>query len=176
MLPDYMRPVPGDGTGNDMRWDSLTLEGELYVRTGNYRLLRDARVRQGRFVELEGNPRIAVAYYCMAFYSDLNGFDSIERLLYYQQDNFRSWRSSASVDAGIVNKIFDLCCRCGISEKELPHIFHRFYTTHKQDGGQGLGLPIAKTIITEHGGAIDVASVEGRGTTFTVRIPLVSQA
>lgn len=65
---------------------------------------------------------------------------------------------------------------CGISEKELPHIFHRFYTTHKEDGGQGLGLPIAKTIITEHGGAIDVASVEGRGTTFTVRIPLVSQA
>ena len=29
MLPDYMRPVPGDGTGNDMRWDSLTLEVEL---------------------------------------------------------------------------------------------------------------------------------------------------
>ena len=127
MLPDYMRPIPGDGTGNDMRWDSLTLEVELYLRTGNYRLLRDARVRQGRFVELEGSLRIAVAYYCMAFYSDLNGFDSIERLLYYQQDNFRGWKSTASVDAGIVNKIFDLCCRCGISEKELLTICRKAF-------------------------------------------------
>lgn len=127
MLPDYMRPIPGDGTGNDMRWDSLTLEVELYLRTGNYRLLRDAHVRQGRFVELEGNLRIAVSYYCMAFYSDLNGFDSIERLLYYQQDNFRSWKSTASVDAGVVNKIFNLCSRCDVSEKELLTICRKTF-------------------------------------------------
>lgn len=61
---------------------------------------------------------------------------------------------------------------CGIPEKELPNIFRRFYTTNRENGGQGLGLPIAKAIITEHGGEIHVTSVEGRGTTFTIRIPL----
>lgn len=61
---------------------------------------------------------------------------------------------------------------CGIPEKELPNLFHRFYTTRSDEGGQGLGLPIAKTIIAEHGGDITVNSEEGKGTTFIIRIPL----
>lgn len=129
MLQDYMRPVPGDDAGNDMRWDGLVLEAELYLRTGNYRLLRDVRVRQARFSELEGNCRIAVAYYCMAFYSGLNGFDSVERLLYHRQAGFRDWKSAASVDAGTVNKIFDLCCRLGIQEKELLSICREVFVS-----------------------------------------------
>ncbi len=84
-------------------------------------------MRQGRFVELEGNLRIAIAYYCMAFYSGLNGFDSIERLLYYQQDNFRGWKSTASVDAGVVNKILGLCYRCDVTEKELLTICRKAF-------------------------------------------------
>lgn len=60
---------------------------------------------------------------------------------------------------------------CGIPENELPHIFQRFYTTRRGEGGQGLGLSIAKTIITEHQGEISVTSEEGRGTTFVIRIP-----
>lgn len=61
---------------------------------------------------------------------------------------------------------------CGIPEKELNNLFHRFYTTRSEEGGQGLGLPITKTIITEHGGDIHVTSEEGKGTTFIIRIPL----
>ena len=62
---------------------------------------------------------------------------------------------------------------CGIPEKELSHIFQRLYTTRREEGGQGLGLSIAKTIITEHQGEISVISEEGRGTTFVIRIPSI---
>lgn len=62
---------------------------------------------------------------------------------------------------------------CGIPEKELSHIFQRLYTTRRKEGGQGLGLSITKTIITEHQGEISVMSEEGKGTTFVIRIPSI---
>ena len=63
---------------------------------------------------------------------------------------------------------------CGIPEKDLPNIFHRSYTTRKDKGGQGLGLAITRTIVLEHAGQIDVVSKEGEGSTFTIRLPLLS--
>lgn len=63
---------------------------------------------------------------------------------------------------------------CGISEKDLPNIFRRSYTTRSGKGGQGLGLAITRTIVLEHAGQIEVKSKEGEGTTFTICIPMVS--
>jgi two-component system, OmpR family, sensor kinase len=69
----------------------------------------------------------------------------------------------------------------GIPKTEVRHIFERFYrgdksrTRTRKDSGFGLGLPIAYWIARNHGGRIDVESVEGKGTTFTVWLP-VSQA
>ncbi len=65
----------------------------------------------------------------------------------------------------------------GISKKDLPHIFERFYRAEKSrsrsmDSGFGLGLSIAHWIITHHGGRIEVDSVEGKGTTFLIYLPL----
>lgn len=62
---------------------------------------------------------------------------------------------------------------CGIPEKDLPNIFHRSYTTRSDKGGQGLGLAITNAIILEHAGQIEAASKEGKGTTFTIRLPLL---
>jgi signal transduction histidine kinase len=63
----------------------------------------------------------------------------------------------------------------GIPEKEWDHIFERFYRVDKArsraSGGTGLGLAITKSIISLHHGEIRVHSMEGEGTTFTVRIP-----
>ncbi len=66
----------------------------------------------------------------------------------------------------------------GIAAADLPHIFSRFYQAARADApsrqGLGLGLFIARELVTAHGGTIDVTSEEGCGTTFTVRLPLAA--
>jgi signal transduction histidine kinase len=61
----------------------------------------------------------------------------------------------------------------GIEPGDLPHIFERFYRADRAraSGGAGLGLSIALSIATEHGGTIHAESTPGAGATFTVRIP-----
>jgi len=60
----------------------------------------------------------------------------------------------------------------GIPGKEVGKIFDAFYTTKTPGHGTGLGLSISYKIIRDHGGSIDVKSSVGRGTTFTVKLPL----
>ena len=64
----------------------------------------------------------------------------------------------------------------GIAPEETDHIFERFYRVDKSHsreiGGTGLGLAIARSAIVMHRGAIKVYSQPGKGTTFTVKIPL----
>jgi signal transduction histidine kinase/tetratricopeptide (TPR) repeat protein len=64
----------------------------------------------------------------------------------------------------------------GISRKEIPKIFDRFYQSENHDAseakGSGLGLTLVKHIIEAHGGTIEVESEIGKGSRFTVRIPL----
>jgi two-component system phosphate regulon sensor histidine kinase PhoR len=69
----------------------------------------------------------------------------------------------------------------GIPYKDLPYVFERFYVVDRsrtrqsaQPSGAGLGLSIVKLIAEAHGGSVAAKSRLGRGTTFTVRIPLVS--
>ncbi len=62
----------------------------------------------------------------------------------------------------------------GIPAEHLPHIFEPFYTT-KEAGGSGLGLAISESIIERHGGTVEVNSVVGQGTTFTIVLPIDSQ-
>lgn len=66
----------------------------------------------------------------------------------------------------------------GIPATSLPHIFSRFYqvehSTASEQEGLGLGLYIAKEIVEAHSGSIGVTSDPGHGTTFTVRLPLMS--
>ena len=58
----------------------------------------------------------------------------------------------------------------GIAPEHLPHIFRPFYTT--KGNGTGLGLSLARRIVEEHGGRIEVSSTLGQGSTFTVFLPL----
>jgi signal transduction histidine kinase len=62
----------------------------------------------------------------------------------------------------------------GIAPADLPRIFDRFYRLEasRTAPGTGLGLSIARTIAEAHGGRISAESVEGKGSTFTVRLPL----
>ncbi|MCE9534731.1 MAG: sensor histidine kinase [Planctomycetes bacterium] len=64
----------------------------------------------------------------------------------------------------------------GIPPEQLRRIFEPFYTTKKPDehghGGTGLGLSVCRQIIEQHHGRIRVESVVGKGSTFTVKLPL----
>ncbi len=60
----------------------------------------------------------------------------------------------------------------GITPEDIDKIFDPFYTTSPVGQGTGLGLSICYSIVEQHSGAIEVASVVGRGSTFTVRLPL----
>ncbi|HEX3718096.1 MAG TPA: ATP-binding protein [Verrucomicrobiae bacterium] len=66
----------------------------------------------------------------------------------------------------------------GIPSAALPHVFERFFrvdAAHSREvEGAGLGLAIVKSICAAHGGHVDVESVENRGSTFKVKLPLAS--
>lgn len=65
---------------------------------------------------------------------------------------------------------------CGIAPEKLRHIFDPFFTTKDPDeeghGGTGLGLSICRQIIENHQGRIRVESQVGKGTTFTLKLPM----
>ncbi|MBM3127167.1 MAG: cell wall metabolism sensor histidine kinase WalK [Chloroflexi bacterium] len=75
----------------------------------------------------------------------------------------QNWITIAVTDTG-----------AGISPDDLPRLFERFYRGDhaRVAGGTGLGLAIARELVVAHGGAITVESELGRGSTFTIRLPV----
>jgi two-component system, sensor histidine kinase and response regulator len=64
----------------------------------------------------------------------------------------------------------------GIPPEDLPHIFEKFYRVNSQQHmaveGTGLGLPIARMIVEQHGGTLTASSEPGRGSVFTIAVPV----
>jgi signal transduction histidine kinase len=58
-----------------------------------------------------------------------------------------------------------------MTESQLPHVFERYWKRDRLGRGTGLGLYIAKQIVSAHGGTIGVASAPGGGTRFFFTIP-----
>ena len=65
----------------------------------------------------------------------------------------------------------------GIPTRDLDRVFERFYRVDRarsrDSGGTGLGLAIVRHIVANHGGRIEVSSIEGDGTTFTMHLPVL---
>ena len=63
----------------------------------------------------------------------------------------------------------------GISRENLKRVFEPFWSTKGVSAGTGMGLAVSHGIIIRHGGTISVESEEGKGATFTVRLPLAKE-
>ena len=72
---------------------------------------------------------------------------------------------------GLLKKVVIADSGDGISPDHLAHIFEPFFTT--KGNGTGLGLPITRGIIEEHGGLITVESEPKKGARFTILLPLL---
>jgi CheY-like chemotaxis protein len=64
----------------------------------------------------------------------------------------------------------------GMPEALAAQVFEPFFTTKPEGEGTGLGLSISQGIVREHGGRIMLSTEEGRGSTFTVQLPLATRA
>jgi signal transduction histidine kinase len=64
----------------------------------------------------------------------------------------------------------------GIRREDIKRIYDPFFTTKGIGRGTGLGLAVSYGIVQEHGGAIAVDSVPGKGTTFTVTLPRLARS
>jgi signal transduction histidine kinase len=66
----------------------------------------------------------------------------------------------------------------GISSDKLPRVFDRFYqvdgSATRKYGGMGLGLAICREIVEAHGGIIEAQSEVGKGSVFTVKLPVTN--
>ncbi|HEX9023962.1 MAG TPA: ATP-binding protein [Geobacteraceae bacterium] len=78
----------------------------------------------------------------------------------------RTWLEGRSVCVAVSDT------GCGIPHADYTRIFDAFYTTKEIGKGTGLGLSISAEIVKKHSGEIGVASEVGKGTTFTVRLPV----
>jgi two-component system NtrC family sensor kinase len=82
----------------------------------------------------------------------------------------RTWQENDTIYASVSDS------GCGISEENQKHIFEPFFTTKQVGKGTGLGLSISYDIIKKHHGEILVESQVGKGTTFTVILPVNAAA
>jgi histidine kinase len=98
----------------------------------------------------------------------------VENSVKYMDKQTKQLTFALSTEEGMVNlSITDN--GPGIQEEALPHIFQQFYraeqSRNKATGGSGLGLSIAKMIVEEHKGSIEVESRKNNGTSITIKLP-----
>lgn len=105
-------------------------------------------------------------------------FILIDNAIKYTPEGGRVQVGLQALDAQAAIRVTD--SGIGISESDQPHIFDRFWRADKVRsrgvGGAGLGLSIARWIVEQHHGSIDVQSHPSQGSTFSVNIPLANVA
>ncbi len=94
----------------------------------------------------------------------LNARDAIKRTGDAREITIRTYRENNSVVAQVIDT------GCGILKENISKIFDPFFTTKDVGKGTGLGLSIAYKVIEKHNGKMEVSSILGKGTTFTIKL------
>ncbi len=98
-------------------------------------------------------------------------FNLLSNAFKYTANNGKITVSYAAVDDELVLRVADT--GEGISERDLGSIFDRFYQAERvHPRGSGIGLSLAKAFVELHGGTISVESIVGKGSVFTVKLPI----
>ncbi len=100
----------------------------------------------------------------------------VSNAIKYNVDNGRITLSAQIQNQELALSVIDT--GPGISEEDMSHLFERFYRIPGSESaeGSGLGLSIAHKIVEEHNGRIEVTSILGEGTTFTIFLPVTETA
>lgn len=94
----------------------------------------------------------------------------LNNAIYAIKDNGKITISTSIRKGEIIIKVSDN--GCGIKPENIPKIFKPFFTTKLHGAGTGLGLSFAQRIVKMHNGTIEVESVPGKGSTFSVTLPI----
>ncbi|HDQ72800.1 MAG TPA: hybrid sensor histidine kinase/response regulator [Chloroflexi bacterium] len=130
-------------------------------------------LNQGMVLDVHVKPNLPPVKLCEPLFNDAVGrlIDNAikfshdeERIITIRAEDKDDWVEIAVTDRGV-----------GISAQHMRHLFERFRQFNRNEmeqQGSGLGLALAKAIIELHEGEITVESVEGQGSTFTIRLPV----
>ena len=157
---------------------------KLYVEQGNLSQLIEQRCRES-FMPLAGSKNIQIVI--EKPFEDVSGYfdrDKIDKILfnlvsnaikYSHEDKQVTIRLSREEGQAVI-AVQDQ--GIGIENRELKKVFQRFYNTAASplNESNGIGLSLTKELIELHHGTISVQSQAGRGSTFTIRFPIESQA
>ncbi|MCX4026597.1 HAMP domain-containing histidine kinase [Endozoicomonas sp. SM1973] len=96
----------------------------------------------------------------------------LDNAIKYTPTNGKVWVTVRTCQFHIVLEVQD--SGVGIAEEDIPHIFERLYRADQSrtEPGMGLGLCLAKAIVTAHNGTIELSSVLGKGSCFKVYLPI----
>ncbi len=110
--------------------------------------------------------------------------DELKQVLVALVDNALKYTScEGSVSLSLTTESFEAIVKVsdtgvGIAAEDLPHIFERFYRADRvrsrDRGGSGLGLAIVQNIVQQYHGSIKVESTPGKGSSFTVKLPVAN--
>jgi len=169
IITDLLSLVKMDKTAADLKLSVVNVNDltELILKR-----LRPIARKQDVEVVLESNRVVEVEADEVKLTSIISNL--VENAIKYNQKH--GW-VKVILDADHQFFTMDVCdSGIGIPKESIDHIFERFYRVDKSHsreiGGTGLGLAIARSAVLMHRGSIQVKSVEGEGTTFSIKIPL----
>lgn len=149
------------------------IENTLVVTNNCYEAFADLETDLGKLPEIEADPgQIGQVFIQLV----VNAAEAIESSLDPNDEGARGHLAVTSYHDGdhVIIEVRD--SGCGMSEEVRDKIFNPFFTT-KGEGVKGQGLSTVRSILVEgHGGTIEVESEVGKGTSFTVRLPVRTAA